>query len=136
MNIRKDVSELFSSVPWRAMFVLSLFVFITLAMWGSAMSFYFQNYVDQGALFDFLGGLGLVKPEGEGAVVLTTFNLIAHSEADAYAIGFSLFNMVGALVQFVGVILLSNYLANRYGKKRTFIVCQGWFHPYRHSVLL
>lgn len=123
MNIRKDVSELFSSVPWRAMFVLTLFVFITLAMWGSAMSFYFQNYVDQGALFDFLGGLGLVKPEGEGAVVLTTFNLIAHSEADAYAIGFSLFNMVGALVQFVGVILLSNYLANRYGKKRTFIVC-------------
>lgn len=31
--------------------------------------------------------------------------------------------MVGAIVQFVGVITLSNYLANRYGKKQTFIVC-------------
>ena len=31
--------------------------------------------------------------------------------------------MVGALVQFFGVIFLSEFLANKYGKKRTFIVC-------------
>ena len=31
--------------------------------------------------------------------------------------------MVGALVQFFGVICLSEFLANKYGKKRTFIVC-------------
>ena len=123
MNIRKDVQELLSNVPWRAMFVLTLFVFITLAMWGSAMSFYFQNYVDQGALFAFLDSMGLVRPEGEGNFILSTFNLIAHEQSDAYAIGFSLFNMIGALVQFVGVILLSNFLANRYGKRQTFIVC-------------
>ncbi len=123
MNVKKDVKELLSNVPWRSMFVLTLFVFITLAMWGSAMSFYFQNYVDQEALFDFLGRMGLVQPEGEGNALLSTFNLIAHSKADAYSIGFSLFNMVGALVQFAGVILLSNFLANRYGKRLTFIVC-------------
>ena len=123
MNIRKDVQELLSNVPWRSMFVLTLFVFITLAMWGSAMSFYFQSYVDQGALFAFLENMGLVRPEGEGNFLLSTFNLIAHKESDAYAIGFSLFNMIGALVQFVGVILLSNFLANRYGKRQTFIVC-------------
>lgn len=123
MNIRKDVQELLSNVPWRSMFVLTLFVFITLAMWGSAMSFYFQSYVDQGALFAFLDNMGLVRPEGEGNFLLSTFNLIAHSQADAYAIGFSLFNMIGALVQFFGVILLSNFLANRYGKRKTFIVC-------------
>lgn len=122
-NIREDIKELLANVPWRAMFVLTLFVFITLAMWGSAMSFYFQNFVDQQALFAFLDSLGLVRPEGEGAALLTTFNLIAHSEADAYAIGFSLFNMTGALVQFIGVVLLSNYLANRFGKKSTFVVC-------------
>ncbi len=123
MNIREDIRELFSNVPWRAMFGLTLFVFITLAMWGSAMSFYFQNYVDQRALFEFLDGMGLVRPDGEGPFLLSTFNLIAHSESDAYAIGFSLFNMVGALVQFVGVVLLSNFLANHYGKKLTFVVC-------------
>ena len=123
MNIRKDVQELLSNVPWRSMFVLTLFVFITLAMWGSAMSFYFQNYVDQRALYEFLNEWGLVRPDGGGSAILRTFNLIAQSEADAYAIGFSLFNMVGALVQFAGVVLLSNFLANRFGKKATFIVC-------------
>lgn len=44
-NIREDVRELVASVSWRSMFVLTLFVFITLAMWGSAMSFYFQSVV-------------------------------------------------------------------------------------------
>jgi GPH family glycoside/pentoside/hexuronide:cation symporter len=31
--------------------------------------------------------------------------------------------MVGAVVQFIGVICLSRYLAGKYGKKQTFIVC-------------
>lgn len=108
------------------MFVLTLFVFITLAMWGSAMSFYFQSYVDQGALYAFIDDIGLVASAGGGVgwrSLLEAFNLVAHSESDAYAIGFSLFNMVGAIVQFIGVITLSAFLANRYGKKKTFIVC-------------
>jgi len=60
---------------------------------------------------------------GIGASILGAFNLIAHSQADAYSIGFSLFNMIGAIVQFLGVILLSEFLANRYGKKRVFVIC-------------
>ena len=36
-DTRQDIKDVLSSVPWRAMFVLTLFVFITLAMWGSAM---------------------------------------------------------------------------------------------------
>ena len=35
------------------------FHFITLAMWGSAMNYYFENYVDAGALYAFLDRLGL-----------------------------------------------------------------------------
>ena len=105
-NIRQDMREVFSDVPWRAMFVLTLFVFITLALWGSAMSFYFQDYADQQALAAFLSRIGFEV-----------------SRESAYSVGFSLFNTVGAVVQFVGVILLSNYLANRYGKKETFVVC-------------
>lgn len=125
-NIREDVRELVASVSWRSMFVLTLFVFITLAMWGSAMSFYFQSYVDQDALYSFIDDIGLVASAGGGVgwrSLLEAFNLVAHSESDAYAIGFSLFNMVGAIVQFIGVITLSAFLANRYGKKKTFIVC-------------
>lgn len=127
MNVREDVRELVANVPWRSMFLLTLFVFITLAMWGSAMSFYFQTYVDQSALYVFLDDVGLVAAAdgetGVGHALLGAFNLVAHGESDAYAIGFSLFNMVGAIVQFLGVITLSTFLANRYGKKQTFIVC-------------
>ena len=105
-NIRRDMRSIFSDVPWRAMFVLTLFVFITLAVWGSAMSFYFQDYADQQSLAHFLQRMG--------------FDVTAE---EAYGVGFSLFNTVGALVQFVGVILLSNYLAARFGKRETFVVC-------------
>jgi Na+/melibiose symporter-like transporter len=127
MNLKKDLKELFANVPWRAMFLLTLFVFITLAMWGSAMCFYFQNYVDQNALYAFIDRMGLVRNEGESlgwfASILDSFGLIAYSSDKAYSIGLSLFNMLGALVQLVGVITLSEFLANRFGKRDTFIVC-------------
>ena len=42
---------------------------------------------------------------------------------EAYSIGFSAFNMSGAIVQFLGVICLSRYLANKYGKKKVFMIC-------------
>jgi len=109
------------------MFILTLFVFITLAMWGSAMCFYFQNYVDQGSLYEFIRSLGLVRAEGEElgffASILDSFGLIAYTPEKAYSIGLSLFNMIGALIQLIGVITLSEFLANRFGKRSTFIVC-------------
>ena len=107
------------------MFILTLFVFITLAMWGSAMNYYFEHYVDAEALYAFLDRLGLVwlKRKYIGYSILNAFGLIVSSPDKAYEVGFGVFNMLGALVQFFGVILLSNFLANRYGKKNTFIVC-------------
>lgn len=108
------------------MFVLTLFVFITLAMWGSAMNYYFENYVDKAALYAFLDKIGLVATEAQDTIgyhILNAFGLVVSSPDKAYEVGFGVFNMVGALVQFFGVILLSEFLANRYGKKSTFIVC-------------
>ncbi len=134
MDIRNDLKGLFSDVSWRSMFILTLFVFITLAMWGSAMCYYFQHYVDPQALGAFLEKLGLVKTEdavlGVGMQVLDSFNLLATKAADgtispteSYSIGLSVFNMVGAIIQLIGVVTLSEFLANKYGKKSTFIVC-------------
>lgn len=125
-NTRQDIKDVLNSLPWRAMFVLTLFVFITLAMWGSAMNYYFENYVDAGALYAFLDKLGLVATEAQDSIgysILNAFGLIVSSPDKAYEVGFGVFNMLGALVQFFGVILLSEYLANKYGKKQTFIVC-------------
>lgn len=134
MDVKNDLKGLFADVSWRSMFILTLFVFITLAMWGSAMCYYFQNFVDPQALGLFLENMGLVKLDGEelgvGMKVLDSFSLLATKSADgtispqeSYSIGLSVFNMMGALIQLGGVMLLSNYLANKYGKKSTFIVC-------------
>lgn len=125
-DLKKDIKEVFSSISWRSMFVLTLFLFTTLAMWGSAMNYYFENYVDSEALYKFLDNLGLVyagADDGVGYWILNAFGLIVSSPDQAYMVGFGVFNMLGALVQFFGVILLSSYLANKYGKKRVFIVC-------------
>lgn len=125
-DTRKDIRDVFHSIPWRAMFILTLFLFTTLAMWGSAMNYYFENYVDANALYTFLDKLGLVAVEANASFsynILNAFGLIVNSPEKAYKVGFGVFNMVGALVQFFGVILLSSFLANRYGKKRVFIFC-------------
>ena len=125
-DTRKDIRDVFHSIPWRAMFILTLFLFTTLAMWGSAMNYYFENSVDANALYTFLDKLGLVAVEANASFsynILNAFGLIVNSPEKAYEVGFGVFNMVGALVQFFGVILLSSFLANRYGKKRVFIFC-------------
>lgn len=125
-DTRKDIRDVFRSIPWRAMFILTLFLFTTLAMWGSAMNYYFENYVDANALYTFLDKLGLVAVKANANFsynILNAFGLIVNSPEKAYEVGFGVFNMVGALVQFFGVILLSSFLANRYGKKRVFIFC-------------
>lgn len=106
MNIKEDIKDTFSDVSWNSMALLTFALFVTLAMWGSAMNFYFQYNVDQKSLYDFL-----------------TFFGMSIEQDEAYAVGFSAFNMMGAIVQFLGVICLSRYLANKYGKKMTFMVC-------------
>ena len=41
-DTRKDIKDVFKNIPWRAMFILTLFLFTTLAMWGSAMNYYLR----------------------------------------------------------------------------------------------
>ena len=37
-NLKQDLKDLLASTPWKAMFTLTLFLFVTLALFGSAMS--------------------------------------------------------------------------------------------------
>ena len=105
-NMKEDIKITLSDVSWNSMALLTFAIFITLAMWGSAMNFYFQYNIDHKSLQDFLGFFGLHIEQKE-----------------AYSIGFSIFNMVTAITQFIGVVCLSRYLANKYGKKKVFMIC-------------
>ena len=127
-SIKQDFKDIFSSGPWKAMFILTLLLFTTLAMFGGSMSYYFNYYVDKQALFDFIGNFGLVSSSGEIRGVwystLNAFGLIAMPDlSNVFAVGFSFFNMTGQIVTLLLVVLLSQRLANKFGKRHTFIVC-------------
>lgn len=126
--IKQDIKDVFKSGPWRAMFVLTLFLFTTLAMWGSSMSYYFNYVVDKESLYNFLKIFGLVNASGESYSVwhsfLDAFGLIAKSDlSNVFAVGFSLFNMSGQIITLLGVMLLSSFLSNIFGKRNVFVIC-------------
>jgi Na+/melibiose symporter-like transporter len=125
-SARQDFADLTKNPPWISMFVLTLFLFITLALWGSAMFYYFTYYVNKESLFGFLQSLGLVATTtGDGGLwhrTLDAFGLVALGDrSNVTSVGFSLFNMCGQLVTILGV-LCSKALAVRFGKKLVFLV--------------
>lgn len=127
-SIKQDFKDIVNNAPWKAMFILTLFLFTTLALWGSSMSYYFNYFVDKTALFNFLQHFGLVNVDGDtyGAIhkFLDAFGLIALPDhSNVFAVGFSLFNMTGQIVTLLGVIFLSGYLSNIFGKRNVFILC-------------
>lgn len=126
-SIKQDFKDIISNKPWKAMFALTLFLFITLAMWGSSMSYYFNYVVDKDALFSFLRHFGLVSDAGQTYGVLhgflKAFGLIASDNSQVFAVGFSLFNMIGQIITLLGVIFLSGWLSGIFGKRNVFILC-------------
>ncbi len=126
---RQDFADLLKNKPWICMFVLTLFVFITLALWGSATFYFFTYYVDKQHLFSFLQSWGLaattsgggIAPNGWWHSFLNAFGLIATADgANTTSVGFSLFNMSGQLVTIIGVVV-SKALSIRFGKRNVFL---------------
>ena len=53
-SIKDDLSDLMGNRPWLIMLTLTILVFITLAMKGGSYVYYFNNYVDEVALANFI----------------------------------------------------------------------------------
>jgi Na+/melibiose symporter-like transporter len=105
-SIKDDLYDLSKNRPWLIMLILTILVFITLAMKGGAYVYYFNNYVDKQALTD------LISPiiSDLSAAGITFFG------SDPVAAGFGLFNAGGIIFMIVG-ISFSKSLADRYGKR-------------------
>ncbi|MGQ0647210.1 MAG: MFS transporter [Gemmatimonadaceae bacterium] len=58
-SIRQDFTDLLHNGPWIAMFVLTIFIFITLAMRGGVMLYYFKYYIGREDLFSLFNVCGL-----------------------------------------------------------------------------
>ncbi len=124
-KLRADLRNVFTCGPWIVMFVLTLLVFTMLVVRGSSLNYFFAYYLDQEHLKSFLGSLGLAASAGPVTGFRSVLNalglLVAPDSSNAAAVGYSLFFVVGSLIQIVGIIF-SKPLADRFGKKAVFIV--------------
>lgn len=126
----QDFKDVRRNRPWIAMFGMTLFVFITLALRGNASYVHVTHYIDTEALRSFIERVGLYTTnpgvEDRGGVFwfLDLFGLIVKPGVNPAAVGFGLFSMVGTLVNIVGVVS-AKPLARIFGKKLVFIVGLG-----------
>ena len=58
-SIKQDFADLTRNGPWIAMFLLTIFIFITLAMRGGVMLYYFKYYLGREDLFSLFNVFGL-----------------------------------------------------------------------------
>jgi len=105
-SVKDDLSDLSKNRPWLIMLILTILVFITLAMKGGSYVYYFNNYVDKVALTDFISPF----ISDLSAVGINFFG------SDPIAAGFGLFNAGGIIFMIVG-ISFSKKLADKYGKR-------------------
>jgi glycoside/pentoside/hexuronide:cation symporter, GPH family len=108
-TLTQDLGDLSRNRPWIIMLVLTLLVFITLALKGGSYVYYFENYVDKASLTSF------INP------VLQAFSNagINFFGNDPVSAGLGLFNAGGIIFMIVG-ITLSKRLADKYGKRDVF----------------
>ena len=121
---REDFRNLLKNGPWIAMFVLTLAHFVYVAMRGGTMFYYFNYYVDQAELYNFLQGFGLTDAQGSGVghYLMNTFGLLVNADrTNVASVGFSFFQMSQQVVTIVGVIA-SAFLSIRYGKRAVALV--------------
>ena len=86
-SLKEDLRDLFKNRPWIIMLTLTILVFVTLAMKGGSYVYYFNNYVDEAALQNF------IQPilDSLSAIGLNFF------ESDVASAGFGLFNAGGII---------------------------------------
>lgn len=117
---RQDFIDLFRNKPWIVMLILTVFIFITLSLKGGMYVYYFENYVSEKHLADFLNNIGFNGFIAGLNKFLTGIGLTGFQwPSDAPTSGFSLFNAGGIIFMIVG-IMFSKRLADKYGKRDVF----------------
>ena len=102
----RNVLDLIKNKPWIIMLVLTTLTFVSLAMKGGSYVYYFENYVDEARLTDFISPvLNFLSSIG--------INFFGN---DPISAGFGLFNAGGIIFMIVG-IGISKPLADSYGKR-------------------
>jgi len=119
-TIGQDIADLAANRPWQLMLVLTILVFITLALKGGMYVYYFKYYMDGAELAAFLENIGFNRFIGGLNALLTGVGLTEFQwPKDAPTSALSLFSACGIVCGIIG-IGLSKALADRYGKRNVF----------------
>jgi Na+/melibiose symporter-like transporter len=118
--VRDDLKDLGRNKPWIIMLVLTILVFITLALKGGMYIYYFKYYLNTDAETSFLSNIGFNNFIGSinhffAGIGLGNFEW----PQDAPSSCNSLFNAGGIIFMIVG-IGFSKPLADRFGKRNIF----------------
>lgn len=121
-SIRQDLTDLAGNRPWAIMLLLTVLVFITLALKGGMYIFYFEHYLSEPHIAAFLQDVGF---NGFIAGLNSMLTGVGLNEflwpKDAATSGFSLFNAGGIICMIIG-IGFSKKLADHFGKRDVFAV--------------
>ena len=119
-SVREDLGDLVRNKPWIAMLVLTIVIFITLALKGGTYVYYFENYLSEAHLAAFLNDIGFNGFIDGLNNMFTKMGMHGFQwPEDAPTSGFSLFNAGGIIFMIVG-IMFSKKLADRFGKRDVF----------------
>ncbi|MFT3737469.1 MAG: MFS transporter [Breznakibacter sp.] len=119
-SVKQDLADLFKNRPWIVMLILTIFIFITLALKGGMYVYYFENYLSEPHLANFLRNIGFNGFIDGLNHILASIGLVGFSwPEDAPTSAFSLFNAGGIIFMIVG-IGFSKRLADKYGKRDVF----------------
>ena len=119
-SVKEDLTDLIKNKPWIAMLVITVFVFITLALKGGIYVYYFNDYLNEGSLAQFLENVGFnsfITNLNNGLVSIGLHGF--EWPDDPSTSGFSLFNAMGIIMMIIG-IGLSKTLADKFGKRDVF----------------
>jgi Na+/melibiose symporter-like transporter len=119
-TVKQDLADLTTNRPWQLMLVLTILVFITLALKGGMYVYYFKYYMNGADLAAFLENVGFNRFIAGLNAGLTNMGLTEFQwPKDEPTSALSLFNAGGIVFGIIG-IGLSRRLANRFGKRDVF----------------
>lgn len=119
-SVKTDLKDLSKNTPWIIMLVLTILVFITLALKGGMYIYYFKYYLKETAQANFLENIGFNNFIAGLNNSLTGIGLGEFEwPKDAATSVNSLFNAGGIIFMIVG-IMFSKPLADKFGKRNIF----------------
>ena len=119
-SVKTDLSDLSKNIPWIIMLLLTILVFITLALKGGMYIYYFKYFLNETAQANFLENIGFNHFIAGLNNSLTGIGLGEFEwPKDAATSANSLFNAGGIIFMIVG-IMFSKPLADKFGKRNIF----------------